>query len=223
MNPLLADNSLKSLADTLGPLPDGDIPVAWYCSTHPEVLAKYEEWRVAHQGWRDRFAELCAKSGFAYPGTQVAMLGDDAIAGLLPPDEPTSATWWRKDRAGYWVPRKRTKAERSSEVFQRFQACRRVPSVVRYLPGLPHSLWVDGPGLATTVYPVKVRKPGQAVLVFLGADPDRAQASTPFTLSEHWSRMKLSTYHMLKERQAAEKQDSPARFNPTPYVVGVKR
>lgn len=203
MPTLLPDTSLKSLAEQLGPLPPGDVPAAWYASTHPEVLEKYEAWRQAHAAWRDRFAELCTVSGFDRAKVRIAVLGEDAIEGLYVEGLSTH-TWWRKDKRGFWVPRKRTKAERSSEVLQRFQACRRVPSVLRYLPGLPHSLWIDHGLAGTKVYPIKVRKPGQAVLAFLGADPDQAR-DFPFQVGPQWSRLKLSTYHMIRERQEAEK------------------
>jgi hypothetical protein len=200
---LLPDHSLKSLAEVLGPLPEGDVPAAWWVSTHPDVLDKYEQWRVAYAGWRDRFAELCEISGFDRATVKISVLGEDTLAGLSVPELKTH-TWWRQTKEGLWVPRKRTKAEKDSQVTARFNACRRIPWVLNYVPGLPQGLWIPGPGLATTVYPVKVRRAkgrDTAVVAFVGADPDKANPA--FEVSEHWSKMKLSTFHMLRERAAA--------------------
>jgi hypothetical protein len=197
---VVPDLTLKSLAETVGPLPEGDVPAAWWVSTHPEVIEKYEAWRQAHQGWRDRFAELCEISGFDRATVRIAALGEDALVGLFV-EGLTEHPWWRQDKKGFWVPRKRTKAEKSSEVTQRFNAARRIPSVLHYVPGLPHSLWLLNPD---RVYPVKVRRAkgnNTAVLAFVGADPEAA--SPAFEVSQHWARMKLSTYHLLRERQEA--------------------
>lgn len=205
MLPVMPDHSLKSMAEVVGTLPPGDIPAAWYLSLDDEVLAKYEEWRQAHAAWKDRYAEMCEKCGFP-ASTGFRGLGDDTIVGLDLP-ETTDWAWWRKTREGYWVPRKRTRAEKTSEAYQRFHAVRRIPHVLNYVPGMPHSVWIEGLGndWATHVYPVKLRKPGQAVLAFVGADPDKT-TFTPFEVGPQWSRMKLSVYHALKERQEASQQ-----------------
>lgn len=198
--------SLKHLAETVGPLPSGDTPVAWYMSLHPEVLAKYEEWRIANAAWRDRITELFLVSGFDPATTRIAHFDDHTMVGVYVPELKTH-TWWRQEKAGHWVPRKRTKAEKGSEVSQRFAASRRIPHVLRYVPGMPHSVWIDGIE-STTVYPVKLRrapgpgpdKGGTAVLAFLGVDPNAA-SNPPFEVGPQWSRMKLSLYHALRERQ----------------------
>jgi hypothetical protein len=109
----------------------------------------------------------------------------------------------RAHRDGYWVPRKRTKAEKLSKASALFGKLNYVPTAVDYLPGMPSSLWTHD-----KVYPVHVRRntvanAQAAVLAFVGADPDTAEPV--FEVSEHWTRMKLSTFHLLREHQEARK------------------
>ena len=202
MQQLLPDHSLKSLAELVGTLPAGDVPTAWYLSTHPEVLDAYQKFQVDHKAWRDRFAELCECAGLTAGKVKMSTYGGESLRGLY--DKPTKdLRWWRLTKDGIWTPRKRTKAEKNSVIAQRFRAAAVIPCAVSYLPGMPHSLWLPGPEMATTVYPVHVRKSGEAVVVFLGAEPEDA-TEFPFEVGPQWSRMKLSTYHALKERQEAE-------------------
>lgn len=199
---VMPEHSLKSMAEVVGTLPGGDIPAAWYLSLDPEVLAKYEQWRQAYAAWKDRYTELCERNGIA-PTTKYRRLGEDTVLGIDGTAE-LNPTWWRKTKEGYWVPRKRTRAEKTSEAFQRFHAARRIPNAFRYVPGIASSVWIEGKGndWATHVYPVHLRKPGQAVLAFVGVNPDHA--CPPFEVGPQWSRMKLSVYHQLRERQEGE-------------------
>ena len=63
-------------------------------------------------------------------------------------------------------------------------------------PGLPDTLW-----LGEVAYAPTVRKPGKAVLVFLAHAPETA--TQPFEVGHEWSRLKVSTFHLLMERQRA--------------------
>jgi hypothetical protein len=191
----LPERSMQYLNSVVGPLPEMDShPEAWYFSMDPEVLAGYEKFRVDYQSWRDRLTELLELSGL-----DPAKTGYRASVGhlvSLVPNTPLTEIprWWRKTKEGDLVPRKNTKAEKTSEVHQRFEKLHDIPRAVDYLVGMSSELWTD-----ERVYPVHVRKPGQAVLVFLAIDPDKA--SFPFTVDARWSRLKLSMYHSLREYQ----------------------
>jgi hypothetical protein len=189
---VLPERSLRYLSSVVGKLPPmATAPAAWFFSMDNEVLAGYEKYRVAKKSWDDRMAELLELTGckkyYAGPGH---------LMGLSPPSltaEPPR--WWRATKKGHWVPRVRTKAEKESDANKRFKAAHDIPWPVDFLPGIPKDLWT-----ADAIYPVHVRKPGQAVLVFLGADPDKGDP--PFEVDNRWSRLKMSMFHSLLEYQA---------------------
>jgi hypothetical protein len=167
----------------------------------PEVLKAYQDFKDDHAAWLIRMKALYEVSGLTPSDPSdhpvVTELGNEWLTALVPPPGLKGVPrWWRVDHQGHLVPRKRTKAERNSPVNKAFQAARRIPRPVDYLPGLPNTLW-----LPHAAYPVHVRKPARAVLVFLGANPDEADPS--FEVGEMWQRMKLSTFHMLRERAEA--------------------
>lgn len=200
--PPLGDTSLVSMAEVIGEMPPGDAPAAWYVSLDPEVLAGYERFRADYQDWHRRLTELLELSGLTTERLRISGLGGDYLAGLYPAsrrEKPPAG--WRMAKEGYLVPRKQTRAQKEGEINRRFLALRRIPRAVDYLPGVPNTLWMPGPDGSTHAYPVHVRKPAQAVVVLLGADPDKA--SQPFVPDGRWSRMKLSTFHLLRERKAA--------------------
>jgi len=194
-------DSLKQLAEILGPLPPGDTPAAWWYSCDPQVLRDYARFEIDHKTWRTRMAHLYAISGFKSPSDPLSAIrissqGADYVLGLLPPPGVHQApTGWRFEH-GVLVPRKRTLAERGSPVNRAFARVRTIPRAADYLTGLPTTLWTPD-----AAYPVDVRKPGQAVLAFVGIDPDRSWPE--FAPSPQWGRLKLSTYWLLRERQAA--------------------
>lgn len=205
MSPLV-EPSIKELAELIGPLPPGDTPAAWYYSTDPQVLAGYLDFERAHRQWRTRIADLVEISGISFGPSdaperiRVGGLGGDYLIGLKPPQNlHRTPRWWRYDKTGYLVPRKKTREEKASEVNQAFAAVRKIPRAVDYLPGCPNTLW-----LPQAAFPVSARRPGRAVLVFVGADP--LLADPPFELSAQYERLKMSTFHLLRERQAAENQ-----------------
>jgi hypothetical protein len=196
--------NIVELADVIGELPAGDTPAAWYASTEPEVLKAYQDFKDDHAAWRTRMATLVEVSGLPPsdpPETLIVTgLGSEYLIGLKPTQSLTrTPRWWRVDHQGNLVPRRRTMAEKNSAVNLAFQAARRIPRAVDYMDGLPNALWAFN-----VAYPVHIRKPARAVLVFLGYDPDRADP--PFEVGEMWTRMKMSTFHMLLERQNARNQ-----------------
>jgi hypothetical protein len=202
--PTLLTENLTELAELIGELPGGDTPAAWFCSLEPEVLKAYQDFKDDHAAWRSRMQALAEVSGLTPSDPPESLvvtgLGNDFLIGLKPPHSLTrTPRWWRVDHQGNLVPRKRTKAERNSPVNQAFQAARRIPRAVDYFDDLPNAAWTT-----KAAYPVHVRKPARAVLVFLAVDP--ADTDPPFEPGPHWIRMKLSTFHQLRERSAAAKE-----------------
>jgi hypothetical protein len=193
----LPERSLRYLSDTVGKLPQMDTaPAAWYFSLDPQVCGDYELFTVAKQAWRDKLTELIELSGLR-PETTAYRASVGHLVSLVPNSPPAPEDvprWWRLTKKGDLVPRQRTKAEKNSEVSARFKALHDIPRAVDYLTGMSTDLWTD-----ERVYPVHVRKPGRAVLVFLAYDPDHA--TFPFSVDARWSRLKLSMYHALKGYQ----------------------
>lgn len=192
----LPERSLQYLSSVLGRLPEMTTPpAAWYFSMDEVVLAGYEKYRVDYQGWRDRLTELIELSGLK-PETTAYRASVGHLVSLVP-QAPLDEVprFWRRTKDGDLVPRKRTRGEKTSEVAQRFDKLHDIPRAVDYLIGMPTDLWTD-----EKIYPVHVRKPGQAVLVFLGHDPD--QGSHRFAVGPQWSRLKLSMFYSLREYQS---------------------
>ena len=186
--------SIKDIAEVIGVLPAGDVPAAWFCSLNPEVLSAYAQYQSASAIWRARMDELTMLSEF--PTTlKLSTLGGDSLLGLIPWEGMTTPPrWWRLDKEGLLVPRRRTRAEKASQVNTLWEQLRTIPRAVDFLPGLPNTLFIGN-----QAYAVHIRKPAQAVLVFLAADPDVAYP--PFEVGPQWSRLKMSTWWALKERQ----------------------
>lgn len=197
----MPDHTIRSLQVMLGDMPPGDDPAAWWSSTHPEVIAAYERYRADAKAWADGMATLLEISGLP-PNSRYRSLGADTLTGVLaPPNMGTPPRWWRKDTENVLIPRKRTRAEKASQVNRLFSNLRAIPRAVDYLPGLPDTLWTWN-----RAYPVHVRRsvvhsPDAAVCAFVGHNPD--EADPPFVPDERWTRMKISTFHLLRERQAA--------------------
>lgn len=189
---VLPERSLRYLSSVIGKLPPmPQAPAAWFFSMDDEVLAGYEKYQVAKKSWDDRMAELLELTG-----CKKYYAGSGHLMGLVPPTLATEPPrWWRETKKGHWVPRARTKAEKESEVNKRFKKVHDIPWPVDYLVGFPKELWTEG-----AVYPIHVRKPGQAVLVFLGADPNKA--IFPFEVGNQWFRLKMSMFHSLLEFQS---------------------
>lgn len=206
----LSPQAVHNLSLTVGTLPKGDTPVAWYISQNPDVLEAYQKFSRAQKNYRDRLTELCEISGFDPKTTIMRTGGGTELFGLEVKTDKTTMAWWRLTKDGYWVPRQRTKAERTSEVFTRFQKLRNVPWAPDFVPGMPSGVWMDGPldpdgRPSTEVYPVKLykAKDGDAVLAYIGANPDMAKHA--FTVGPQWSRLKLSQYHAIKEYQERQR------------------
>lgn len=206
---VLPDHSIHSLAAVIGQLPTGDVPLAWYISTTDEVIKGWADYVGAKAEWNNDYARLLDIT--ALPGdTKFITHAKGHFVGIYARREhaqitPVPTRWLRANREGYFVPRKRTKAEKESEVSRLFESLEHVPQATDFVPGMPDTLWSQS-GMP---YPVHMRRSsgnadpdyGPAVCAFVGADPDCADP--PFVVSEHWTRMKLSTFHLLRERQEA--------------------
>lgn len=197
----------KALPEIIGPLPDTDgPPAAWYMTLDEECLTGYDNWQVDYKDWSDRVAELIQMSGLKMTTCiRYGGIGRRTVEGfeaLNPLDKPPR--WWRTTKQGFWVPRKRTKAEREGEILARFDAIQGIPHPIDYIKGMPTALYIRGPlpGGRQVILP-EVRKPGDAVLVLLAADP--RNAVEPFEPDNRWTRLKLSTWHLIKEQQEAER------------------
>jgi hypothetical protein len=194
-NIALPERSLRYMSSVVGKLPPMDTaPGAWFFSMDKGALDGYETYRIAQKSWDDRMTELLELSGLPPNTKYLSSVGH--LVGLVPPkgliDPPR---WWRLTKKGHLQPRVRTKAEMNSEINKRFKALHDIPRAADHLPGMPSDVWTDN-----GVYPVHVRKPAQAVLVFLAQDPDHANPE--FVVGSQWSRLKLSMFHSLKEYQA---------------------
>jgi hypothetical protein len=198
---LLADGSIKELAELVGDLPTGDVPAAWYLSIDPKVIQGYQKFLTEHKAWRDRLTELMETSGLSVDRIRYGGWGGGCLVGVYADVEPPLG--WRKEKKGFLVPRKRTKAEKASEVSKRFKAVQKIPAAIDYVPGMSNSLTVDaGQGDGTShVYWPQIRRPSNAVLAFWGANPDDTKYA--FETDGSWERMKMSVYHVLRERQSA--------------------
>jgi hypothetical protein len=202
------DFSVKGMAELIGKLPPGDLPAAWYMSLHHDVLVAYERYDKDAAGWRDKMAELIGIGGLPHK-LRFSTLGGDYLNGLIAPEDMTEPPrWWRFDKEGLLIPRKRTRAEREGEVLKLWKQLRDIPRAVDYLPGIPNTLWTTDPDHG---YAVHIRKPAKAVLAFVAHDPDKA--SPAFVVDGQWSRLKLSTFHLLRERQGRP-QPGPEWWRP---------
>lgn len=188
-------DSIHDLAELLGPMPPGDVPAAWFISTDDEVLAAWDKYKEDSRAWFAGWDELLAISGL--PKTTRAQIEEGLLVGLVPPPgAKRPGRWWRYTPTGLLVPRRRTRAEKASEVNALWARLEEIPEAINYLPGMPKVLFSG----EKTYVPV-ARKPAAVVLVFLGYDPDKAAA--PFVPTEAWYRLKISTYLTLVERQQA--------------------
>lgn len=192
----LPDTTLVGMAAVIGPLPPGDVPAAWYMSQNPEVLARYDEYVAERTVWNQHMADLLVYSKLP-ADIQFITLGQGFLKGLMPPAGAAKPPRWWRIEDKLLVPRKRTRAEKASEVNRLWAKLQSVPQP--RLPGLPDTLWIGEMAYAPTV-----RKPGQAVLVFLARTPE--QATQPYELGPEWHRLKVSTFHLLRERQHAAEQ-----------------
>lgn len=207
------DLSVQGMARTIGKLPPGDLPASWFMSLHYDVIEAYKRFDKDAAAWRGRMAELAGIGGLPYK-LRFATLGGDHLLGLIPPEEMTEAPrWWRIDKDRLLIPRKRTRAERNGEVNKLWAKVVDIPRAVDYLPGIPNTLWAppEYEGQPERAFAVHVRKPADAVLAFLAFDPDKA--SQPFAVDAQWTRMKLSTFHLLRERQGVP-QPGPEWWRP---------
>lgn len=195
------DTSLFDLADQIGDLPSGDTPVAWWISAHPDVLEAYDNYHEQRRTWNDLYAELLA---VAHLPTGTSFVAADAqLQGLVPPKDKTKPSrWFRRTSAGLLIPRKRTRDEKVSVANTLWDRLLDIP--VPHLPGMPPAL-VTAQGTYPVAFRHNVRLGRQAtVCAYVGVDPKSADPA--FDVGGQWSRMKMSTYHMLQERQRAREE-----------------
>lgn len=162
-------------------------------SSHPAVLNAYDSYKARRNQWDNRYRELLDECKLPHNTAFIRHAGVH-FGGIQPPKGVDAPRWLRMDKDGVWVPRKRTQAEKSSKVQLLFEELYDIPVPNEKMPGMPDSLHTD-----SVVYQVHIRRPGKAVLAFLGADPE--QAIQPFAVDDHWTSMKLSTFHLLREYQ----------------------
>ena len=199
------DFSLRGMAYTVGDLPPGEQPAAWFMSQHPDVLAGYRDYATAAAVWRDRFAQLMGLGELPHKLRFATNVGAELV-GLIPPDDMEEPPrWWRRD-GDLLVPRKRTTAERDSEVNRLWDQLHNIPRAIDYMPGMPTMIWVASRWMGDEGHPVYARRCtrpngelADAVCAFMAHDPEKA--SQPFIVGPQWSKMKLSTFHLLRERQ----------------------
>lgn len=191
---IMPENSIKSLRAIIGQLPSGDIPAAWYSSTDPDVREGYDEFISANRDWNAVYKTMLTEAGLN-ESIRFVTHANHYLAGLVPRVGTQTPRLMRVDKNGLLVPRKRTRAEKESRVNELWEECFEMPDAEKFIPGIPHTIWQDN-----RILPVKFRKPAIAVLAFMTIAPE--EATQPFEVSPQWSRMKISTYHLLKEAAA---------------------
>lgn len=195
---MTAPTTLIDLAQLLGALPEGDTPAAWWVSTHEEVLEAYVEYQGNQRRWNELYLQLLAAGDLPRSTTYVTA-SKTTLAGLNPPkDRKTAPRWFRKTPEGLLVPRRRTRAEKTGEVVECWDGLVDIPTPV--LPGMPPAV-VTPTGTYAVAYRAN-KVPPVAVCAFVGIEPERDPS---FEVDSHWSAMKLSTFHALRERQNAAK------------------
>lgn len=189
-------HSLKHMGIVLGDMPPGDAPGAWWSSTYPQVTTAYDKYVADRRAWNDKYSYLLKQTGLPQ-GTEYVLEAHERLAGLVAPADfvESAQRWLRLHKNGtHLVPRRRTVAEKQGPVQRLWEELEFLPQPVKYVPGMPGFLSTE-----KGIFPVVLRKPASAVLAFVALPPEGARE--PFEVSEHWSRMKISTFHSLRERQ----------------------
>lgn len=162
-------------------------------STHPDVLAAFADWRMAHAQWRARISEH-ARSVTGHDPVVLRLTGRMQYIGpALPAGEPAPAGWLvERNSAGprHVVPNMRSHAGKAASV--QLQALRNRPALA--LPGMPTAFMdVDQHRFFTPGYDGT----GITATVTWGTD-----AVLPEVDQDLWDRVPLSTWHA--EREALE-------------------
>lgn len=197
----MLETSLPELAALVGELPGGDVPGGWYMSDHPDVLRGWWAYRKATEQWQADYQKLLGLTDL--PRDTRCMTSGPTLLGLIPPKGmATPPRWLRKTPEGWLVTRKRTRAEKYGEVNVLFRTLSVIPRAIDFQPGMPDTLW-----LHNRAWPVEVRRSTNhhaAVCAFVGTNPD--DADPPFEVGPEWTRLKISTFLLLRERQLAAEQ-----------------
>lgn len=197
MSAPVPESTIKTWKILLGELPPGDVPAAWYMSTNVDVIAAYEKTRDITRRWNDLYAEMLELNDL--PPRSQFITHAAHFVGIVPPTGVTSTRWLRADREGKLIPKKKTKSEKESRSNLIWDLLQEKPDTV--LPGMPQTLFAGG-----SIFKPVFRKPAEAVLAFLAVSPEKA--TEPFEVGAEWSRMKLSTFHVLRESQEQDRMVS---------------
>lgn len=169
-----------------------------YRSTHPDVLAHYDNTASAEaqNAWREKVEELIAQLGF--PGRQFATAGGFEgryVTGVAHPRDEEIPEGWRRDSKlpeAITPDRRRAAGKR---IAKRLQALPQ-PNPRKAMPGgMPDMAF----GAAALMRP-GVARYGDAVYVTWSGELDKTDAAhiDPAV----WERVKLSEYYAAKEQQA---------------------
>ncbi|QDH91826.1 hypothetical protein SEA_PHRAPPUCCINO_151 [Mycobacterium phage Phrappuccino] len=189
---------ITALAERVGRLPDGDAPQAWFVSDAPEVLAAYEKAHVDYKHWVKRTQELAKDLGITGDRAYFSGFNGEYLKGLYPDTSYGPVPeGWRREKKGYLVPVRKTKADRTSEANKRMNAVRKVPRTICYLPGMPDYAWGDHRIFSGR----PVRDGDKAVVVLFGYDPFADERFAERLDTDTWDQYPLSVYHLLKENQ----------------------
>lgn len=196
----MLDTSPESLAPLVSPLNIDTAPAAWWVTVDSAHLEEYAAFRSDLDTWMKEAGQLARDAGGDPEYVQASRgFGDRRLAGFGTVRGQDTAAGWRIDSKSHLiVPSRRTKADRESDAAKRFAALSAVPTPSRYVTGISHGLFLPG-----MWYGVAIARRGTVLLAFCNGDPDRADPGDrrDFTVDDTWSRIPLSTFHQLRERE----------------------
>lgn len=195
----MLDISPENLATLIPPLKVGGAPAAWWVTDAQVHLDEWDAHVAAKEEWNAAVDELVRDAGADPDGVRLySGFGNNRLAGFLPLNGQAPATGWRVDsKSGLVVPSRRTKVDRESDSTKRFESLTVVPSPNRYVTGIGDGLFLPGMWYGVTI----VRR-GPVLLAFCNGDPDRVDPEDrrDFEVDDTWTRLPLSTFHLLHER-----------------------
>lgn len=195
----MLDISPETLAPLVDPIPSGN-PAAWWVTDDPQHLAQVEAFVEAETAWDAAAEELAAEAGSDSTGIRVTSArGYEHLVGFQPVPGSEPRVGWRVDSdTGLLVPSKRTKADRESGSEERFQALSQVPVLGGYLTGIDRGFIAGNKFWPTQFY---VRD--TVIAAFVAADPEECTRGDGFQVDATWTRIPMSTFHLLRERKSA--------------------
>lgn len=172
---------------------------ACYRSTHPDVLAAWDD---SQRRYQETHVRICAFAD-KYGGEALVVRGGDyRLAGLQSPDVPAGGdALWRRDRKhGGWVPLRKTKA--GKDIAKEFDACS--ARDLGLVPGLPR--YVQDTSQMFSLKGAQLFGDGEAVWAgWMTVDHDDVAKSSYGTLDEAmWSPVKRSEFYAAREAQGID-------------------